>query len=62
MKRHLDWFSLILGITFILLALAFMADQANWLRLDIAFIGPLLLIAFGVGSVCNGVRKRGSPT
>ncbi len=58
MKRQVDWFSLVLGSTFMLLSLFFMADQAGWVDLDLAFVGPLLLIAFGVGSVCNGFRKK----
>jgi hypothetical protein len=56
--RRLDWFSLTLGATFMVLAVCFVADQANWMRLDLAFVGPLLLIAFGIGSVFNGFRKN----
>ena len=58
MKRQLDWFSLVVGSTFVLVALLFMADQARWVHLDLAFVGPLLLIAFGVGSVVNSFRKK----
>jgi hypothetical protein len=57
-RRPLDWFSLVLGSTFMLVSLLFMADRAGWLNLDLAFVGPLVLIAFGIGSVCNGFRKR----
>ena len=57
MKRDVDWFSLILGISFMALALLFLADQTGRIRLDLTLIGPLLLIAFGTGAVCNGFRK-----
>ena len=58
MKRHIDWFSLILGSTFMLVSLYFMANQAGWIDLDLAFVGPILLIAFGVGAVCNSFGKK----
>jgi hypothetical protein len=61
MKRSIDWLALIVGVTFMTLSLFFLADQADWLKLDLTFIGPLLLIAFGIGSVANGIRKSKEP-
>lgn len=57
MKRSPDWLALILGISFMLLALLFLGDQASWIKVDLSFVGPLLLIAFGIGSVANGIRR-----
>jgi Domain of unknown function (DUF5668) len=59
-KRGVDVLSLVVGVCFMALAVLFLADQAGRIHLDLAFIGPLLLIAFGVGSVSNGLRRSKS--
>ena len=57
MKRPTDWLSLILGASFMCLAILFFADQSSRIKLDLTLIGPILLIAFGAGSVINGIRR-----
>jgi hypothetical protein len=58
MKRSIDWLSLVAGVFFMVLSLLFFADQDGRINLDISVVAPLLIIALGVGSVCNGLKGK----
>jgi hypothetical protein len=59
-SRHdLDPVSLVAGLVFVILAIAFLLDEAGTIRLRSALVGPVLLIGLGVaGLVGSAPRHR----
>ena len=66
MTRHrLDVFPLCAGVLFIALAVGFLLDGLDVWDVDASWVGPVLLIAFGLAGVLTTVGRHtrpGSPT
>jgi hypothetical protein len=60
MKRHeTDWTSLIAGITFCAIAVAYLASEITGRTLELRWVVPILLIGLGVAGLAGTlVRAR----
>jgi hypothetical protein len=62
-KRHdLDWTSLIAGVTFCVIALAYLGGQLSHRSLELRWVLPIALIGLGAagvaGTILRGRRVR----
>jgi len=69
MKRHEpDWTSLIAGVTFCVIALAYLGGEVTYRSLELRWVVPMLLIGLGIAGLAGTlVRARrlsdaGAPT
>lgn len=53
-----DLLSLLAGLLFTGLGLAFLADTAGWVDLDVSWLAPIVLIVLGVGALASGFGRR----
>ena len=53
-----DLLSLLAGLLFAGLGIAFLSDAAGWVTVDLAWIGPVALIVLGTGALASGLRRR----
>jgi hypothetical protein len=66
MKRHsTDWTSLIAGVTFCAIAIAYLSADLSHRSLEVRWMAPILLVGLGIagtaGTVLRNVRKRPAP-
>ncbi|MBC3843890.1 hypothetical protein GXW82_37860 [Streptacidiphilus sp. 4-A2] len=58
MRRHEpDLFSLVTGLSFVVVAVLYLLDSAGVLRVDGRLVIPLLLIALGVGGLAGALYR-----
>jgi hypothetical protein len=60
MKRHdPDWTSFIAGVTFCVIALAYLGGEVTHLSLELRWVAPILLIGLGLAGLAGTlVRAR----
>ncbi len=59
MRRHdLDWVSLIAGIVFLSLAVAYAASGVTGFELDVRIVWPVVLVALGAGGIATAVTAN----
>ena len=62
MTRHrLDVFALCAGAFFVALAVGFVLDGLDVWDMNVAWIGPVLLIALGLGGVLSTIGRAAAP-
>jgi hypothetical protein len=62
MKRHrLDIFALCAGAFFVALAVGFALDAIDAWDMNVAWVGPALLIALGLGGVLAAIGRATAP-
>jgi hypothetical protein len=62
MKRHrLDVFALCAGVFFVALAVGFLLDGLDAWDMNVAWIGPILLIVLGLGGVLSTLGRVPTP-
>ena len=57
-RRPFDPLSLVSGLLFIGLGIAFVLDRTGHVDLDLHWIGPITLIALGLGWMLTGLRRQ----
>ena len=59
MRRHdLDWVSLIAGIVFLSLAVAYVVGAVTGIELDVRIVWPVVLVALGAGGIATAVTAN----
>ena len=59
MRRHdLDWVSLIAGIVFLSLAIAYAVSGVTDIELDGRIVWPVVLVALGAGGIATAVTAN----
>lgn len=59
MSRHdtPDLLALLAGLLFAGLGLAFLADAAGWVDVEVDWVPPVVLIVLGAGALLSGFRR-----
>ena len=57
-RRRVDLSALLSGLLFVGLGVLFALDASDRIRLDVSWVGPLVLIVTGTGWMVSGSRRQ----